>query len=51
MGSGTVGEVCLKLGRAAVGIDLNEEYIQKNQITRINRAWHQYQMKRELFGG
>lgn len=51
MGSGTTGEVCLKLGRAAVGIELNEEYLQKNAIVRINRAWHTYQHIREVHKG
>jgi DNA modification methylase len=28
MGSGTTGEVALKLGRSFIGIDLYEEYVQ-----------------------
>jgi DNA modification methylase len=35
MGSGTTAAVCIELGRRAVGIDLSEKYIVKNQVPRI----------------
>jgi DNA modification methylase len=35
LGSGTTSEVCLRLGRRSVGIDLSEQYLLKNAIPRI----------------
>jgi len=38
MGSGTVADVCVDLGRRAWGVELNEGYVRKNQIPRVEGA-------------
>jgi len=41
-GSGTLGEVCLKLHRKFIGIELNEEYARPNAVDlRIGTGYHQ----------